>query len=123
MPPDNVPEGQDYFSQYLKEGAASPDDAKHAPALQHLLGKLYKRQRDEAQELALEHQRDIVSYRTPDHPYMVKDHRAENAAQDKRFIEERDRCIRDYHAAQALREEMKQREQARGQMPDQTRSR
>jgi hypothetical protein len=122
MPPADVPGEPDYFSRYLKEGVKSPEDATFDPELQRILDKLYDRQRGEAQDLHIERLSDIKSYGTPDHPYMKKDHRADNAAQEKRFTEERQRYIREYDDAKVIREELKQREQERQRTLDKGRT-
>jgi hypothetical protein len=101
---------QDYFARHLKEGAQSPDEAGFDQELKDLLAKLYDRQRDEAHELYLQHQHDVLyAYGTPDHPYMVKDHNADNAAQEQRFTAERERYIRDYQQTAELRREMNEK--------------
>jgi hypothetical protein len=76
------------------------------PELVALLKRLEDRQRNEALELAAEHERALRLFGND--PKTLEHHQELAWMQEQRFIDEHDRCVVDYFAAQELREQMRQ---------------
>ena len=101
-----IPE-RNYFSRDLRDKPA--EDAKFQPALQDLLTRLYDRQRASADELLDFYMRRFNNseFAPPETDEQVID---EFKQQYRGFAAERDRYVRDYQKAQALRDELQQHE-------------
>jgi hypothetical protein len=103
---------EDYFNQYL-DGSQSPNDFEHEPELGHLLTKLYERQRQDAYELLDR----AIGRIHPDgeeaaaHIIHKKEFREDFHKECELFAKERDRYIREYQDAKAIRAEMNQASQ------------
>ena len=98
---------EDYFNQYL-DGTRSPNDAEHEPDLGHRLAKLYERQREEAYDLLDQavgrihpDGEDVAAHKIHKEEFREEFHKACEG-----FGKERDRHIREYHAAKAILAEM-----------------
>jgi len=96
----------EYYSLYLASNPSS-DDADLKPGLRDHLAKLYDRQRQEDLDL----RQDARNRLSPggEAPEVLETFNEEFRQQYSRFAEERNRHIRDYQKAQALREEMQGR--------------
>ena len=103
---------EEYFRKYLANadlnGTPSPNDVEFDPDLADLLTTLYERQRREA-FLILDDAHSRLGPGSDDdefHKFHKAKFRAEFHEECERFEEERDRHIREYHKAKAIRAEM-----------------